>query len=190
MREVAIGSGSNEVAMISGNSDMRIGKPSNDDVQVVEGRVISGDRTAVVRTGPIRIGADGTARAEVVFDRPVEIPLSALIPDEKERDDLHRALDGILNCESNRFDDILAASGMDPRSDLAGNDLAGSEFVGTQERPLDIRGWDLSRCDLTGAVFEHVLADETTNLDGAELEGIAGPDADRIRELAATGPGP
>lgn len=174
--------------MKSRDSDMTKGRPANDDVQSVRGTVLSGDSVSIVRTGPIRIGADGTATAEVTFDRPVEIPLSALLPDRAEREDLYRTLDAVLNCESDRMDDILAAGGMDPTKDLAGNDLADSAFVGTADRPIDIRNWDLSGCDLSNALFEHVLVDETTNLHGAILEGISGSDADKI--LALQGPAP
>lgn len=62
--------------------------------------------------------------------------------------------------------------------------MRGVEFVGTPERPIDLRGWDLSGCDLTGARFEHVIADETTLLEDADLTDITGGDRDAILDLA------
>lgn len=167
---------------------MKRNRPANDDVQRVRGRVISGEHVSVVKVDPIKLGADGFASAEVVFDRPVAISLSSLIPDPEERADLDRTLRAILTCESSRMDDILAAGGMDPKTDLVGHDFEGSEFVGTPERPLDLRGWDMSHCDLRNVVFEHILVDETTRLDGADLEGISGAGAEMILELQVAVP--
>lgn len=160
---------------------------ANDDTQVVEGKVTNGEGVSSFTAGPIRMGADGTARAEVVFDQPLNIPLSALIPDDKEREDFNSTITAILTSDSGRYDDIFAVAGMDPASDLIGSDFSGSEFVGTAERPLDMRGWNLSHCVLSNSVFEHVIVDETTNLTNVEIEGISGPDAERIAELVGLG---
>lgn len=158
----------------------------NDDRQIVRGHVISGDEITVVKTGPIKLDANGRAVAEIVFDRPitVPIPLEALIPDPQERDDLMEALENIFESESSRLDDLVDAGGMDPTWCFIGGDLSGTHLVGTPDRPIDLRGWNLSRCDLTGSVFEHVLVDETTILDDAILDGITGSDADTILALA------
>lgn len=163
-------------------------KPSNDDRQTVRGNVLSGDQISIVRTGPIKLGADGTAHAEVILDQPAPISLSALMPDPQDRADLFKDLASVLTLQSDRFDDLVAAGGMDPAIAFIGADLADSEFCGTAERPLDLRGWNFSGANMTGAVFEHVIIDETTKLDGARLDEISGTDADQVLALVRGGP--
>lgn len=157
-------------------------KPENDDRQTVRGTVISGDRVAVVKTGPIKIGDDGRAEAEVIFDRPVSISLGAVFSPE-DMQEINEVLGEIADSESNRFDDLVAITGMDVTRDLVGMDFPGSEFIGTPDRPLDLRGWNLTGCDLSEAIFEHVLVDEKTNVKDANLTGIHGPDAHLILAL-------
>jgi hypothetical protein len=157
-----------------------VSKPSNDDRQTVRGNVLAGDEISIVRTGPIKLGADGTAHAEVILDQPVPISLSALMPDPQDRADLFKDLASILTLESDRFDDLVAAGGMDPAIAFVGTDLAKSEFCGSAERPLDLRGWNFSGADMTGALFQHVIIDRSTKFDGAKLDGIVGDDPDRV----------
>ncbi len=154
--------------------------PSNDDRQTVRGSVLSGDQISVLRTGPIKLGADGTAHAEVILDQPVPISLSALMPDPQDRADLFKDLASMLTLQSDRFDDLVAAGGMDPAIAFIGAELTKSEFCGTAERPLDLRNWNFSGANMTGALFENVIVDRTTKFDGAKLEGIGGADADRV----------
>jgi hypothetical protein len=163
---------------------------ANDDRQTVEGKVTQGPDGATVEIGPVRVGPDGRAEAEVVFDRPLVLPLSALFPDPEARGRVEAGINAVLESDATRFDDLLAAAGLDPATDLAGASFAGIEFAGEPGRPLDMRGWDLSGCDLAGCRFEHVLADGTTNLAGADLDGAYGPDAGLVASLAAAPPRP
>lgn len=67
--------------------------------------------------------------------------------------------------KTERFDELVAAAGLDPQTDLIGADLQGADFAGSV---LD--GWDLSRCNLTGASFvgakvRNLRTDESIGLD-------------------------
>ena len=156
--------------------------PDNDDRQTVQGRVIAGDRIAVVKTDAIKIGPDGTAVAEVVFDRPITIPLEAIFS-HQEVSEIAGVLGEIAASESDRFDDLFELSRVDVKRALAGMRFDGCEFVGTADRPLNMVGWNLSGCDFSDAKFEHILVDETTIIAGAILKGIHGEDARLILSL-------
>ena len=157
-------------------------KPDNDDRQTVRGRVISGDRVSVMKTDAIRIGHDGAAVAEVVFDRPIAIPLEAIFSQQEVRE-IAGVLQDIAESESDRFDDLFKLSKVDVARALEGMSFESSEFVGTPDRPLDMRGWNLTGCDLTDANFQHILVDATTIVAGANLKGIHGVDAHLILSL-------
>jgi hypothetical protein len=61
---------------------------------------------------------------------------------------LQANLGQLFSADSDRFDELIAAAGLDPKTDLVGADLRGANFAGSI-----MNGWDLSRCDLTGASF-------------------------------------
>lgn len=161
---------------------------ANDDRQTVTGKVTRGPDGTTVEIGPVRVGPGGRAEAEVVFDQPLVLPLSALFPDPEALGRVEAGIKAVLETDATRFDELLEAAGLDPATDLVGGSFAGVEFAGGPGRPLDMRGWDLSGCDLAGCRFEHVLADDTTNLAGADLDGAHGPDAGRVASLAAAAP--
>ena len=96
----------------------------------------------------------------------------------------------ILSSDIQRFDDLAASFGLDPAYAFVGMKMHEVEFVGTPERPFDLRGWNLTRCDLTGARFEHVVVDETTVLDEADLTDITGDGADDVLALVPASPAP
>jgi uncharacterized protein YjbI with pentapeptide repeats len=83
----------------------------------------------------------------------------------------------ILMGDLNRLDDLAAASGLQP-------DRA---WVG-----MNLKGWNFTRCDLTGVKFEHVLMDENTIFDEANLTDIGGADAEDVLRQAgqASSPAP
>jgi uncharacterized protein YjbI with pentapeptide repeats len=98
----------------------------------------------------------------------------------------------ILMGDLNRLDDLAAASGLQPDRAWVGMNLKGAGFIGTPERPIDLRGWNFTRCDLTGVKFEHVLMDENTIFDEANLTDIGGADAEDVLRQAgqASSPAP
>ncbi len=61
---------------------------------------------------------------------------------------LRLRLGRLFAARTSRFDELLAESGVNPKTDLVGADLRGADFA---ESIID--GWNLSRCDLTGASF-------------------------------------
>lgn len=96
----------------------------------------------------------------------------------------------ILASDLQRLDDLAETFGLRPDIAFVGMDMKGADFVGTPERPFDLRGWNLARCDLTGARFEHVIVDETTLLEDADLTDITGADADAVLALVPASPAP
>src|SRR5580700_8534307 len=62
--------------------------------------------------------------------------------------DLQLKLGRLFSAGTDRFDELLAAAGVNPKTDLVGADLQGANFTGSV-----MNGWDLSYCDLTGASF-------------------------------------
>jgi hypothetical protein len=81
---------------------------------------------------------------------------------------LSASLAGLFSAETTRFDQLLLAAGLDPTKDLVGADLKDAIFDGSI-----MDGWDLSRCDLTGASFAGARVRNlmTTDAVGLNLAG-------------------
>ena len=77
-------------------------------------------------------------------------------------------LNNVFAAETDLFDELLVAAGLDPKKDLIGADLSGANFAG-----CTIDGWNLSRCDLTGASFVGAKVRNlvTTDAVGVDLTG-------------------
>ena len=159
---------------------------ANDNLATVAGRVRDlPDGCRVVEIDPVTVGADGRAEFLVEFDRPLEIPLEALIPDADSRREMAEGLDRVASMESGRMDDLAEALGLDPAKDFRHLNLSDAEMVGEPGRPLDLRGWDFTGSDLSRARFEHVIVDGTTVFDRATLDDIGGSDAEAVLNLVA-----
>jgi hypothetical protein len=61
---------------------------------------------------------------------------------------LRTSLTQLFSAQTDRFDELIVAAGLNPKKDLAGADLRNADFA---DSVMD--GWDLSGCDLTGASF-------------------------------------
>jgi len=160
------------------------GMANKDETQTVIGHVKDTPDGQVVEVEPFFFKGDVHTKVNIEFDRPVSLSLSDLFSDPAVRAEVESGIEAIFNLESSRIDDLLRAGNLDPATDLAGSDMAGADFVGTPDRPLDIRGWNLSEAVLDGCRFENVLVDETTILTGASANDISGDaSADLVAEL-------
>jgi hypothetical protein len=98
---------------------------------------------------------------------------------------LRTKLKQIFLADTDRFDELIVAAGIDPKKDLIGADLRGADFAGSV-----MDGWDLSRCDLTGASFSGAKIRNLVTRDaiGADLQGVI-PFDDTQEEIPLHSPG-
>lgn len=81
---------------------------------------------------------------------------------------LRTKLAQLFSANTDRFDQLAVAAGLDPRTDLVGADLRGADFAGSV-----MDRWDLSSCDLTGASFSGAKIRDLITKDaiGVNLSG-------------------
>lgn len=83
---------------------------------------------------------------------------------EISQDDCSRIV-RIIESKNDNFVHLVHEAGLDPRRDLIGCDLSNVDFSDS-----DLRGFNLSYCDLRGAIGHNVTFDQTTIFNGADIE--------------------
>jgi hypothetical protein len=88
---------------------------------------------------------------------------------------LRSRLGRLFSAKTERFDELVAAAGLNPKTDLVGADLRGADFAGSI-----LIGWDLSRCELGGASFRGAKIRDlkTEGAVGVDLTGAVPLDDD------------
>ncbi|WP_428515012.1 pentapeptide repeat-containing protein [Roseovarius sp.] len=83
-------------------------------------------------------------------------------------DEDRRSIAAVLASKALRFDRLIEISGLDPKEDFKHSNLRRLNFCGA-----DLRGFDFTGSDLRGsAVDERTIIDDTTILEGAEIDWV------------------
>lgn len=99
--------------------------------------------------------------------------------------DLSESVISVLACDSDRFNDLVIASGLDPRRDFRFSDLSEVDFSGADLSEFDFSGSDLRRANWRGCVEYPKLLDRA--MLGRGSGAVSGRDFERIVEAARGG---